>query len=89
MKGKLEFDLPEEREDFELAQLAGNLLGALHDVQNNVFRPARKHGFALGDIKALLTEIDDKTDGKGTELIAEMEKLFVDILDNHEVLDRI
>jgi len=89
MKGTLHFDLPEERDDFELAQLAGNLLSALQDTQNCVFRPPRKHGFPAGELKVLLEAVDKETNGKGTQLVALMERLFLDILENHDVLDRV
>lgn len=46
MKGTLTFNLPEEREEFELAVNAGKYSSLLWEVEQEVFRPARKHGYS-------------------------------------------
>lgn len=58
-KAVLEFQLPEEREEFELA-MNGAALAAFHDdVGNHVFRPARKHGYSDQEIQRLIESLDE------------------------------
>jgi hypothetical protein len=58
MKGILEFDLPMEQEEFDAAANAGKLSAALFDVRQQVFRPARKHGYSRADIQQLVEKLD-------------------------------
>jgi len=58
VKGILEFDLPMEQEEFEQASSAGKLSAALFDVRQQVFRPARKHGYSRADIQQLVEKLD-------------------------------
>lgn len=91
MKATLSFNLPEEQEEFQAAIDAGKYRAALWEVSQRVFRPARKHGYADVRVQALL----DKTDsvkvpsmdgytedlvGGGTELVAQLERIFYEIL---------
>ena len=43
-KGKLEFNLPEERSEFDMARNAGAYYSALWNIMNNVLRNRIKHG---------------------------------------------
>jgi len=42
----MEFNLPEEREELELAQKGWEYKSKLDDVWEEVFRPYRKHGYS-------------------------------------------
>lgn len=84
-KASLHFNLPEEREEFETAVKAGDYKLALWDIAQEVFRPARKHGYSDGKIQKLLLDIDHNADvsseyGKGTDLVGLLEEKFYEIL---------
>lgn len=98
MKGILEFDLPVEQEEFQAAVSAPDMKAALYDIGQEVFRPARKHGYPDAYLQRLLDKAnevtiatyDDATKGPcdgcvGTELIGQLEKLFYEILQRHGV----
>ena len=53
MKGILEFQLPEEQEDFEDAQKAWKYKHAFQEVWEKLFRPRNKHGYADRDLNRL------------------------------------
>lgn len=76
MKGKLEFDLPEEREEFELAVNAGKYSSLLWEIEQQVFRPARKHGYSGASSQELnkLCENEDVC-----EAIHLLEKLYYEL----------
>lgn len=80
-KAILEFNLPEETEDFELATKAGAMAIALWDIRQEIFRPARKHGYPQSDIQELL----DKLGEDGVELVSKLEHLFSDIIVNRNI----
>jgi len=101
MKTTIEFDLPEDREDLDLALKAGALYSSLWDVSQKVFRPARKHGYSNPQLQKLLDKLDDltskhakedidwPTDEYGplsaTDLISLLEKEFYTILDDQNI----
>ena len=101
MKGTLEFNLPEEQEEFEQAVNAGKMSAALFDIRQQVFRPARKHGYNRADIQQLIDKLDElvaqhasATDWPrdeyqsfkdATYLISLLEGLFNQILDENGV----
>ena len=58
-KGTLEFKLPEERIEFETAVNAGAYKHVLWEVEQEVFRPARKHGYRDRNIQNLVELLDD------------------------------
>jgi hypothetical protein len=82
MKAILEFNLPEDREDFELANKAASMSCALNDISNLVFRPARKHGYGNNEKVAKLIEEHPQY---AEELIGELEQMFFEILRDNEV----
>jgi hypothetical protein len=53
MKGILQFDLPEEKEDFEDAQKAWKYKHTLDQVWEKLFRPAHKHGYSDAELDKL------------------------------------
>jgi hypothetical protein len=83
MKAKLIFNLPEEKSEFELAQKGVDFAEALSEIKNEVFRPARKHGYPSSDIQRLLEELDNSSEGKATELIGLLEERFYQIINNY------
>lgn len=85
MKATLEFNLPEEQEEFETTVKASDYKLALWDIAQEVFRPARKHGYADVKIQKLIDTIDAcvstvMENGQGTDLIGLLEEKFYEIL---------
>lgn len=68
-KGILEFQLPEEMEEFKTAQRGGDYKIALEEVWTRVFRPHFKHGYNNEELRNL-TEGSPLAD-KIIELLAE------------------
>jgi hypothetical protein len=46
MKAIMEFTLPEEQEEYELMNKAMEMSFLMHDIEQDIFRPHRKHGYA-------------------------------------------
>lgn len=90
MKATLTFELPEEEGEFKQAVAASDIHAALWDVANDVFRPARKHGYPDNRLQKLLQAIDAADLGlenkdAGTELIHLLEAKFFEILSDRGV----
>jgi hypothetical protein len=79
MKKILEFNCPEENEEYRLHEKGPNAFRAIERIRNEVFRPARKHGYS--DEK--ITELIKKNPG-AEELIGELESLFWSILQEED-----
>ena len=77
----LKFTLPEEQEEMRLALSAGGMHSALWDIAQEVFRPARKHGYPQREIQEAL----DLCNGEGEELVHLLEKRFYEILEEHGI----
>lgn len=78
MKATLEFDLPEEKEQFETALNAAKIQNAIYQISQEIFRPARKHGYADVRMAGKLTpEI--------TEVISTLETMFYEILNENDI----
>jgi hypothetical protein len=102
-KATLSFNLPEEREEFKMATKAGDMSGALWDIAQEVFRPARKHGYPDQRIQTLIDKLNDLVDKhapsdpdhpkdeygalNATDLVSLLEKEFYSKLDEHNVGD--
>lgn len=56
MKAKLEFDLPEEQQEFDLCCKAGKLHSHLWDLTQKI-RAWRKYGHSFEDVDELLDEL--------------------------------
>ena len=80
MKSTLEFNLPEENEEFKLALKGTSMSIALSDIANEIFRPARKHGYSD---KALSDLIEKNPDAE--EIIGMLETKFFEILQENEI----
>lgn len=78
----LRFKLPEEREEFDTAVRAGAMATAIWETGQEVFRPARKHGYSDPTIAALLEKCGDF----GTELVSALEQKFYEILRENNAL---
>lgn len=78
----LKFNLPEEQREFQDAVKASDYYLALWDVSQEVFRPARKHGYSDSEIQKLLQEIPE---GKGEELISKLEDMFWEIMKERNI----
>lgn len=85
MKAILEFNLPDDSEEFKMTSKASAMSSALFNISNEVFRPARKHGYNEADINALL----EKLGSDGYELISLLEQKFFSILEEHDVKDQV
>lgn len=80
MKAVLEFNLPEEQNEFDLATKASKMYSALFDIRSQIFRPARKHGYGDEDLDKLF-----KSDFAALELIGRLEELFNEVLQDNEL----
>lgn len=88
-KATLSFFLPEEQEEFETATKASEYKSALWDTGQEIFRPARKHGYSDQKIQDLLNKLDEiKTPegyGSGTELVSLLEQKFYNLLNSKNI----
>lgn len=66
MKAILEFNLPEEQEEYEITRQAGNMHAAFWTIGNDLFRPARKHGYSDERLHALIFFLDQAAAALGT-----------------------
>lgn len=78
----LEFNLPEESDDANLAMKAASMASAIFDIRQEVFRPARKFGYSNQDIQQFIDKHPESV-----ELIGMLEKLFSQVLEEHDVLE--
>lgn len=81
---RIGFKLPEEQHELDLALAAGKMASALHEIANEVFRPARKHGYQDGSLQDMLN-----AHPAGAELVARLEDLFHMIIREHDLNDLI
>lgn len=80
MKKILEFNIPEDQEEFEIYNKAVDMSIALHEIGEEVFRPARKHGYEYLNPK--IQKLIDQNPEYATELIWKLEELYRNILNN-------
>lgn len=80
-KAVLEFNLPEEREDFEEALAGWSYRLALSEVMEQVFRPARKHGYNNEEVRYLLKKLGPE----GNELIGLLEEMAYGIINERNL----
>lgn len=67
MKATLEFNLPEEQEEYEINKQAYKMHAALWNVGTEVFRPARKHGYSDQLLNDLIFFLDQAAAGSHDE----------------------
>jgi hypothetical protein len=82
MKATLEFNLPDDQEELDVAMKAGAMRAALSDISNEVFRPARKHGYDDSELQALIESCP-----VAVEVIAALEQRYAQILEEYGVQD--
>jgi hypothetical protein len=91
MKATLSFTLPEEHDEFEAAVKASDYKLALWEIAQEIFRPARKHGYQDGRIQQVLDKADEVNVladasgteyeiGAGSELVSMLEQKFYEVL---------
>lgn len=80
-KMTLEFQIEtvDDEKSAKRALSADNVYCALWDIRQQIFRPARKHGYSEHAIASLF---DEETHGK---LIEALETKFYEILTGHEI----
>lgn len=83
MKAKLEFNLDETHDiyAFKRASSATDAYLALSAIANEIFRPARKHGYPDVELTALL----ENAGGYGEEIVSRLEDKFYEILRQYKV----
>lgn len=87
-KVTIQFNLPDERDDHYHAMHAAEYHTALWEIANQVFRPARKHGYGDSKINEIIEKLDAHypDGGEGaTELIGLLEEKFYKIIRQYNV----
>ena len=81
MKAILEFDIsdPDDRAEYKMCNDANRAHSALFEIMNEVFRPARKHGYNDVKINALISG------GETEEAIGALESLAYGIISDHKL----
>lgn len=98
-KCTLEYTLPEDQEDLDCALNGHKYKHALWEVGQEVFRPARKHGYSDPRIQSLIEKLDELIEAyapvdwpkdeygnmNATDLVSLLEKLFYQTIDSQGV----
>lgn len=82
MIATIKFKLPEEQDEFDLACRSANMSIAIEQIGNEVFRPARKHGYS----DVIIAQLLEKCGEAGTELIWHLEQKYYEILRENNAL---
>jgi len=93
---KLDFDLGDYENDdrgaFLRAAKADRAFSALWEIAQNVFRPARKHGYSNPELNQMIDDCGDYYNkeygcecGRGAEVISQLEDMFYRILEEEGV----
>lgn len=79
MKAVLEFDLfdPEDSSEFKCIQKARDMQISLQDISNEIFRPARKHGYSDSKLNDLLDKSNTTIDEFGDEILIGLEIISI------------
>lgn len=83
----LTFDRTEQEYEFNCALKGMDYKFALQDIANEVFRPARKHGYGDSEIQSCIETINKKLDDTDyvERLVALLEQKFYDILNERNL----
>jgi len=100
-KAILEFTLPEDQHEFQQTLKAPFMESALWSIAQEVFRPARKHGYPNDTLQNLILKINQLVQEHGskdptwpkddygpldaTDMIASLEKMFYEILNSEGI----
>lgn len=95
MKAKLEFDMEDQDDKEKLNRMlkVDNLVIALEDIHNKVWRPNFKHGYSEEKIKKLIDKCGTYEDEHGhevsigSELIEALHEIYISVLQDNEVDD--
>jgi hypothetical protein len=94
MKITIEIDGDDGDDEARILRMlnADRLHGALHEIREEIFRPARKHGYedkgindAFNAANTTSVTVDGEQEGAGAELIGLLEDKFHEILRNSRV----
>ena len=78
---EIKFNPETEKAELKRMMKATDAYIALWEIAQQVFRPARKHGYSQPNIQKLL----DETDEAGYELVGELEQLFYQLLEDKQI----
>ena len=83
----IKFNLPEEQEEHKHAMEGSTYHLALWEIANEVFRPARKHGYSDPKIQRMIDWLDERgsEENNATELISLLESRFYEILNERSI----
>lgn len=83
----LTFDRIEQEYELYCALKGVDYRFALQDIANDIFRPARKHGYPDEEINNILNKINDlePDNNLGEELVSLLEKKFYNILRSRDL----
>lgn len=97
----IKFKMPDDKADFNSAIKGSAALAAIETIANDVFRPARKHGYPDPKIQTLIDNLDNLIDGldlppewpknefgskmNATELVGLLEQSFWNILKEFDI----
>jgi len=88
-KATITWDLSEfeDRMDFKQKMKASELTNALWEIQQQVFRPARKHGYPDKELAKLYDACGDTEEGYSLaeELIGKLEDKFCQLLADNDI----
>ena len=80
MKVNLEFNLPEEQDDYQMTIDGPKAFMSLSEIANEIFRPARKYGYGDAQLQQLIE------DNPGAfEIISKLESMFYEIIRSNGV----
>lgn len=82
MKKIIEFNIPEEEEEFEIYNKAPDMAIVLEEIANEVFRPHRKHGYPEDSKIGILISANPDY---ANEIIAELEEMFYNVKNGRKV----
>ena len=93
MKAALTFNLddPDDRKNFRKASNADQAYNTLWEISQEIFRPARKHGYNDAELNKLIEDSGTYQDkeygelGRGEEIISRLEKMFYEKLEENGV----
>ena len=85
MKATLEFNLPEDRMEHLRAIKADDCFFALSEMANELYRPARKHGYSDPDLGKLNKYLESDKREMVIDIIELLEVKFFNILNDYGI----
>jgi hypothetical protein len=81
----LKYKLPDEDYEFYCATSGANALLALWTIQQEIFRPARKHGYSDPKLHKMIEEAPEGQGNTICEAIGILEEKFCEILNEYNI----